>query len=366
MNEEDYIPHQNLEDPDHIIANSKLIANDIFANSTNNFKNLNQSMKDQDDYLNNLNNEINQNLQQNPNELNDNLNIGGDPENLKFTIYQKLNDVSNQLMQANEHIKFLSQENSSLKNIIANKDKIIADFEELSLQSKYKFEKMNMIIQNLKQQLQQKGINTNNINTNLDNIDLNRNNNNDLREKNRNDEIIYNLQNIQDDLDNIENDYQKKLKEKDVCIDQLNTEIVNIYQEYIKLSDVLDELNYLVTNSDYNELKTQFNCLLREKEILLREKERNHEEIINLREKFLQKPCICGKDQETINELKNIYDIKEKKYLDEIEALKKNLAEKIMEIEELKKEEENIVREYETRIENMMMNMMNNNNDIIQ
>ena len=74
--------------------------------------------------------------------INDNLNIGGDTENIKFTIYKKLNDVSNQLMQAKEQIKFLSQENASLKNIIANKDKIIADFEELSLQTKYKFEKI--------------------------------------------------------------------------------------------------------------------------------------------------------------------------------------------------------------------------------
>ena len=40
--ENDYIPHQNLEDPDRIIANSKLVANDIFANSTNNFRGLNR------------------------------------------------------------------------------------------------------------------------------------------------------------------------------------------------------------------------------------------------------------------------------------------------------------------------------------
>ena len=348
--EEEYIPHQNLEDPDHIIANSKLIANDIFSNSTNNFNNLNKSVKDQNDYLNNLNQQIEENLDQNSNGFNENLNLlGGDTENLKFTIYQKLNDVSNQLLQAKEHIKFLTQENASLKNIIANKDKLIADFEELSLQSKYKFEKMEMINQNLKKQLQQKGININN-------NDLIMNNNSEIGEKNRNEEIIYNLQNIQEDLDNIETDYQKKLKEKDICIEQLNTEIVNIYQEYMKLSDVLEELNYLVKNSDYNELKTQFNCLLREKEILLREKERNHMEIISLREKFLQRPCANVNEQEKINELMNIYNIKEKKHLEEIDVLKRNLAEKNLEIEELKKEEEDIVREYELRIENIMTN----------
>ena len=359
MDEEEYIPHQNLEDPDFIIANSKIVANDIFANSNNNFKNLNQSMKDQNDYLNNLNNEIHQNFERNSNQGIDNINIGGDTEDLKFTIYKKLSDVSNQLLQAKEQIKFLSQENASLKNIIANKDKIMSDFEELSMQSKYKFEKMEMIIKNLKHQLQQQGID---YNKNLANVDMNMKlnyDNNELREKNRNDEIIYNLQNIQDDLDNIETDYQKKLKEKDICIEQLNTEVINIYQEYIKLSDVLEELNYLVSNSDYNELKTQFNCLLREKEILLREKERNHMEIISLREKFLHRPCANPNDQEKMNEIMEIYNIKEKKHLDEIEALKKNLREKILEIEELKKEEQDIIRDYESKIENIMIN--NNN-----
>ena len=348
--ENEYIPHQNLEDPDRIIANSKLVANDIFANSTNNFRALNHSIKEQNDYIENTNKEIDNNFEQQIS-----IDMGGDTENLKFTIYQKLSDVSNQLIQAKEQIKFLTQENSSLKNIIANKDKIISDFEELSLQSKYKFEKMEMIIKNLRKELQKQGVNINSINNEMK-ISAD---NNSIIEKNRNDELIYNLQNIQDDLDNIENDYQKKLKEKDCCIEQLNCEIINIYQEYIKLSDVLEELNYLVKNSDYNELKTEFNCLLREKEILLREKERNHNEIIKLREKFLQKPCSCGNEQGKINEVMNIFNIKEKKYLDEIESLKKNLREKIIEIEELQKEEEEIVREYELRIENIMNNRNN-------
>ena len=98
----------------------------------------------------------------------------------------------------------------------------------------------------------------------------------------------------------------------------------------------MEELNYLVKNSDYNELKTQFNCLLREKEILLREKERNHNEIINLREKFLQRPGSSINEKAKIEELMKVFEMKEKKYEDEIEALKKNLREKILEIEELK------------------------------
>ena len=54
----EYIPHQNLEDPDRIIANSKLVSNNIFANSADNFKPLNQTIKEQNDYLTNINNEI--------------------------------------------------------------------------------------------------------------------------------------------------------------------------------------------------------------------------------------------------------------------------------------------------------------------
>ena len=106
MDEEEYIPHQNLEDPDFIIANSKIVANDIFANSNGDFKNVNQSMKDQNDYLNNLNNEIRQNFDQNSNQGIDNINIGGDTEDLKFTIYKKLSDVSNQFYKPKSKLNF--------------------------------------------------------------------------------------------------------------------------------------------------------------------------------------------------------------------------------------------------------------------
>ena len=353
--DDDYIPHQNLEDPDYIIANSKLVSNDIFANSADNFKPLNQTIKEQNAYLTNINNDI----EKNSKDFNNDINIlDKNTDNLQFTIHQKLGIVSSQLLQAKERIKYLNKENLSLKNIIANKDKIISDFEELSIKSKYKFEKMEMIINNLKQQLQQKG--NDNLNNNNNNFNNNiRENINSFNNNKNNSDIFFNLQNIQDDLDNIENDYLAKLREKDCCIEQLNYEIINIYQEYMKLSDVLEEFNYLIKNSDYSELKTELNCLLREKEILLREKERNHMEIITLREKFLHRPeyrLNNEGEQGKVNELMNIYNMKEKNYLEEIEMLKKNLREKILEIEELKKEEENIIREYELKIANIMNN----------
>ena len=119
-------------------------------------------------------------------------------------------------------------------------------------------------------------------------------------------------------------------------------------------------MNYLVKNSNYNELKTEFNCLLREKEILLKEKEKSNLEIISLREKFMQKPYDCRNINKSENkeytQLINIFNEKEKNYLNEIDSLKQNLIEKYKEIEELKNKQESIIREYELKIENLMKN----------
>ena len=121
----------------------------------------------------------------------------------------------------------------------------------------------------------------------------------------------------------------------------------------------MEELNYIVKNSNYNELKTEFNCLLREKEILLKEKEKDHMEILSLRERFMQKPYDCRNINPNNNqnsELLDIFSQKEKNYMNEIDALKDNLLEKEKEIEELKNRQETIIREYELKIENLMKN----------
>ena len=490
----DYIPHQNLEDPSNIIEDSKKVANTMLHNNTNDFTDIKQQIMDQNEYINDLKNEIDLN------DVNNNIDSSNinNTENLKLTIYQKLSLTSNELLTAREKIKFLTQENFSLKNIIANKDKIISDFEQLLLQFKDKFQKLELININLKQQLNSKNAggqknsndnissynfnykdninkdvidykdnndfkynnnnnnkninnddynNNSNININKNNIDdYNINNNNNIDDYNnnsnnniysnkknineyqynndyikkkisiedykssnindyqydndyiinkniitddyknnnninnqqysyddnnnrninynlqmKNNELIYTISNIKKDLDLIENDYQMQLREKDCYIEQLNCELINVYKEYVKLSDILEELNYLVKNSNYNELKTEFNCLLREKELLLKEKEKDHMEILSLREKFMQKPYDCrdmdkGEDNKQYNELMNIFSLKENNYKSEIDNLKKNLIEKINEIEELKKRQESIIHEYELKIENMMKN----------
>ena len=412
---DDYIPHKNLENPSNIIENSKKTANTIFNNDK--FANINQQIKDQNEYLNELKNEIEFDTME-ENNINF-LSTGNDSENIKLSIYQRLTLVSNQLSKAKEQIKFLTQENNSLKNIIANKDKIISDFEDLSLQFKQKYEKLESINNNLKQQLMSQNYgnqknnayadnnynynydykrnnlndinyyknankiddidnyrNVNNMNSNNirynenENInDYNMNNKNDNKHFNDNDnlqmknrELIYSINNIKKDLDLIENEYQIKLREKDCYIEQINCELINVYKEYVKLSDILEELNYIVKNSNYNELKTEFNCLLREKEILLKEKEKDHMEILSLREKFMQKPYDSrnlkngNSDNKDSNELIKMFDEKEKNYINEIDGLKKNLVEKINEIEELKNIQENMIHEYQLKIEELIKN----------
>ena len=399
---EDYIPHQNLEEPLNIIENSKKEANIILNN--NNFKDIKQQIINQNDYIKNLKNEI----ELSSFDLNNiGNNIGNDEENIKLTIYQKLTIASNQLLKAKEQINYLIQENQSLKNIISNKDKIISDYEQLVFQSKEKFKKLELININLKKQLDAYKLgNKNNLKDNNYNINLNyklNDNNNDINEINnikddindknnyninynkkdyqnceytnndngkdinynlqmRNNELLYSLNNIKKELDFIENDYQIKLKEKDSFIEQLSCELINVYKEYVKLSDILEEMNYIITNSDYNELKTEFNCLLREKEILLKEKEKSNLEIISLREKFMQKPYDCRdininkNENKEYSQLINIFNEKEKNYLNEIDSLKQNLMDKFKEIEELKNRQESVIREYELKIENLMKN----------
>ena len=150
---EKYIPHLNLEEPSNIIENSKKISNSLFKDVGNKFTDMRQRIKEQNEYVNNLKNEIE--FENNDIENMDN-DIGNDAEYIKLTIYQKLALTSNQLLKVKEHNNFLIQENISLKNIISNKDKIISDFQELLLQFKEKFEKLELINMNLKKQLEDK------------------------------------------------------------------------------------------------------------------------------------------------------------------------------------------------------------------
>ena len=255
---EGYIPHQNLENPKMLRWNNRNDPEIFYDRYKVNKYNLEKSLNTEKESIENNNIQLNDE----------------NAENIKLTIYQQLNLVSNQLLQAREQIKYLSKENQSLKSIIAEKDKIIAGFEELSLKLKKKFEKLENINIYLKETIKNKNFDNNNLIIDGKNlID--------------NEDLIGSIQSIKGDLDYIEDEYKIKLREKECQIIQLNNQINDIYHEYIKLSEVLDELNYVMKNSDYNQLKCEYNCLLREKEILLEEKEKNHEEIIKLREQIV-------------------------------------------------------------------------------
>ena len=196
-----------------------------------------------------------------------------------------VNDLLSQLSVAQEEINILRKENSSLKLIISNKDKIIADFENISIQSKEKFEKLEKINFDLKNELnilkEKEGSNQllQNDNYNL------KQKLNKKKEENKN--LINSIKTIKYDLEYIEADFNTKMNEKDNNIEQLNNEIIYIYNEYKKISDVLEKLKNMISNCNYSKLQTEFNCLLREKEILLKEKEQDHKEIIDLRKKYL-------------------------------------------------------------------------------
>ena len=249
MNEA-YIPHQNLEDPSNIIEDSKRQANILFNEANSEYFDINQQEIDkQNNYINNFENNLEYgSIYQLDKKLN-NINYN---DKSKLSENQKINITTNQLINAKEQIKYLTQENISLKNIISNKDKIISDFEELSLQFKEKFDKLEKINMNLRKQLQSKYLGAENENiinitdkifnnklTNDNNIDINDKefkimNNNNL--KLNNEDLIYSLNNIKKELEIIENEYKMKLNEKECYIEKLNCEILNIYKEYVKLN----------------------------------------------------------------------------------------------------------------------------------
>ena len=63
-------------------------------------------------------------------------------ENIKYSIYEEIASLSNQLTSLNEQNKFLINENYQLKNCIINKNKVIEEFEKLVMESKEKFKKL--------------------------------------------------------------------------------------------------------------------------------------------------------------------------------------------------------------------------------
>ena len=248
-------------------------------------------------------------------------------------IYNKINKSSSQLFMSLEKVKYLTQENLSLKQIIKNKDKIISDFEQLSKQFKEKFLKMDKINDFLKNKLLNKN---EKININSNNVK----------------ELIDSFNNIKEDLNKIENDYNQKLKEKDEIIEKMNTELLYIYNEYKNLSNILEEMNKYIMNSDYNELKNKINDLMKQNKFLEKQNENREKRIIDLQKKneqffneenYMNNNTNTGVNDDLIVTFKN----QENKYVKTITMLQNRIIDKDKEIQMIKEEFKKIINNKE-------------------
>ena len=283
-------------------------------------------------------NQINPNYNLNQNKIQTNYNlepilssdIDKKVENIKLSIYSKINQNSSNLILSLEKIKYLTQENLSLKQVIKNKDKIISDFETLFRQFKGKFIKMDNINQSLKNKLMGK----NNINKEI-NIEYNKK---DLLES-------FNI--IKEDLNNIENDYKKKLKEKDEIIEKMKEELIYIHNEYKNLSDILEKMNNYIMKTNYNELKNKINDLLEEKEFLIKQNEKREKRIIDL-QKRNEQILVNEEENENISNNDDLivtFKNQENEYVKTINMLQNRIMEKDQEIQMIKEEYNKILND---------------------
>lgn len=249
-------------------------------------------------------------------------------ENIKLSLYSKINKNSSQLLLYLEQIKYLTQENLSLKQRLQNKDKIITDFEILFKQLKEKFIKLDNLNQYLRNKILNKKENGNYKELNI--------------EYNKKD-LLDSFNNIKDDLNKIENDYYQKLKEKDEIIEKMNKELIYIHNEYKKLSDMLEKMNNFTMNSDYNELKNKINDLLKQKEFLMKQNEQREKRIIDLQKRNEQ-----GLSDENKNIIENedlimTFKNQENEYVKTINMLQNRIIDKDREIQMIKEEYAKII-----------------------
>ena len=256
-------------------------------------------------------------------------------ENIKNSLYSKMNQNSTKIVLYMEKIQYLTEENISLKKKLKNKNQIIADFESLFSQFKEKFNKMD----NLNQLLRNKLLNKNEPNKEL---------NTEMNQK----DLLTSFNNIKEDLKKIEIDYGQKLKEKDEILEKMNQELLYIHNEYKKLTDILEKIGNYVMNSDYNELKNKINGLLKEKEILLEQNEKREKRIIDLQkrnEQIYEKDNDNENDYNTTdnNELIMTFKNQENEYVKTINMLQNRIIEKDKEIEMIKDEYSKIIEDKE-------------------
>ena len=220
-----------------------------------------------------------------------------------------------------------------MKKIIDDKDKLISEFEEIVLKSKEKFNKLQKINNALKEEITILK-NNGNINSERANkIDLNKSKENISNKFNEIQNQVNNSMNkslnksnlINKNMVNNENEVDINEDEKDKLIEKLNSQLIYIYNEYINLSNIIDEMNIYLSNNNlnpnYNELKIKNDELLKEIKILKEKNMNNNKEISN----------------------KN----KEKELNQKIEALKKEINDKNNELNTIKKNYEDLFKNYQ-------------------
>ena len=245
----------------------------------------------------------NYNFQENENINNKNI------ENVKFSLFSKINKNSSQLQIITEKYKYVKKENAYLRKVIKDKDKIISDFAILFQQFKEKFKKFEEINQMLKAKLLNKYRNE--------------------KEENKN---------------FLDNNYNIKLKEKDEMLEKMNEELIYMHNEYKNLTNNLEKINNCIHDVDYIELKNKINELSKENNYLMKQNEKREKRIIDLIKKN------DNEENDNINfnandELLVTFKNQENEYIKTINMLQNRVIEKDKEIQMIKEEFKNILND---------------------
>ena len=245
----------------------------------------------------------NYNFQENENINNKNI------ENVKFSLFSKINKNSSQLQIITEKYKYVKKENAYLRKVIKDKDKIISDFAILFQQFKEKFKKFEEINQMLKAKLLNKYRNE--------------------KEENKN---------------FLDNNYNIKLKEKDEMLEKMNEELIYMHNEYKNLTNNLEKINNCIHDVDYIELKNKINELSKENNYLIKQNEKREKRIIDLIKKN------DNEENDNINfnindDLLVTFKNQENEYIKTINMLQNRVIEKDKEIQMIKEEFKNILND---------------------
>ena len=245
----------------------------------------------------------NYNFQENENINNKNI------ENVKFSLFSKINKNSSQLQIITEKYKYVKKENAQiitekykyvkkenayLRKVIKDKDKIISDFAILFQQFKEKFKKFEEINQMLKAKLLNK--------------------------------------------------YRNEKEENKNFLDKNYEELIYMHNEYKNLTNNLEKINNCIHDVDYIELKNKINELSKENNYLIKQNEKREKRIIDLIKKN------DNEENDNINfntndDLLVTFKNQENEYIKTINMLQNRVIEKDKEIQMIKEEFKNILND---------------------